>query len=160
MDSEEEIVFAFLFKRSGRKQLKESEIYLPLSLELGWFSTKEARKYVEEAIKQKLLVKKEGFLTPSFDVEKINIPVGFSPIKSTLEVKKTTDEDVFQEIVNRIVEKTNKQHDEIIKIIKQIQVEKKILPEVAALLFAKENNILVEDVFNSVEKKIFRENEG
>jgi hypothetical protein len=160
LDSEEKIVLTFLFKRSGKKQLKESDIYLPLSLELGWFSTKEARKYVEDAIKQKLLIKKDGFLTPSFDVEKINIPVGFSPHKSTSEVKKTIDEDVFQEIVNRLVEKTNKQHDEIIKEIKRIQGEKKIFPEVAAMLLAKEHNIIVEDTFNSVEKKIFRENEG
>lgn len=159
MDSEEEIVIAFLFKRSGKSKLKESEIYLPLSLELGWFPTKDARQFIEYAIKQKLLTKKEGLLTPSFDVEKIDIPVGFSPSKSTFNVEESkVEEDVFQKIVNRIIEKTNHTYEEIIKEIKQIQEEKKIIPEVAALLLAKEFNIDVEDSFDAVEKIIFREN--
>lgn len=159
MDSEEEIVIAFLFKRSGKSKLKESEIYLPLSLELGWFPTKDARQFIEYAIKQKLLTKKEGLLTPSFDVEKIDIPVGFSPSKSTFNVEESkVEEDVFQKIVNRIIEKTNHTYEEIIKEIKQIQEEKKIIPEVAALLLAKEFNIYVEDSFDAVEKIIFREN--
>jgi len=159
LDSEEEIVIAFLFKRSGKSKLKESEIYLPLSLELGWFPTKDARQFIEYAIKQKLLTKKEGLLTPSFDVEKIDIPVGFSPSKSTFNVEESkVEEDVFQKIVNRIIEKTNHTYEEIIKEIKQIQEEKKIIPEVAALLLAKEFNIDVEDSFDAVEKIIFREN--
>jgi len=159
LDSEEEIVIAFLFKRSGKSKLKESEIYLPLSLELGWFPTKDARQFIEYAIKQKLLTKKEGLLTPSFDVEKIDIPVGFSPSKSTFNVEESkVEEDVFQKIVNRIIEKTNHTYEEIIKEIKQIQEEKKIIPEVAALLLAKEFNIYVEDSFDAVEKIIFREN--
>ncbi len=161
MDSEEKIVIAFLFKRSGKSKLKESEIYLPLSLELGWFSTKEARQFIEYAIKQKLLIKKEGLLTPSFDVEKIDITVGFSPSKSTFTVKEMDkeEEDVFQKIVNHIVEKTDHTYEEIIKEINRIQEEKKIIPEVASLLLAKEFNINVEDSLDVVEKRIFRENE-
>jgi hypothetical protein len=160
LDSEEEIIIAFLFKRSGKSKLKESEIYLPLSLELGWFSTKEARQFVEYAIKQKLLIEKEGLLTPSFDIEKIDITVGFSPSKSTFKVKeKVEEEDVFQKIVNRIIEKTNNTYEEIIKDINRIQKEKNIIPEVAALLLAKEFNVNVEDSLDAVEKRIFRENE-
>jgi len=156
LDSEEEIVIAFIFKRSGKSKLKESEIYLPLSLELGWFSTKEARQFIEYAIKQKLLIEKEGLLTPSFDVEKIDIAVGFSPSKSTFTVKeKGEEDDVFQRIVNRIIEKTNYTHEEIIQNINRIQEEKNIIPEVAALLLAKEFNVNVEDSLDAVEKRIF-----
>ena len=159
MDSEDKIVIAFIFKRSGKSKLKESEIYLPLSLELGWFSTKEARQFIEYAIKQKLLIKKEGLLTPSFDVEKIDIAVGFSPSKSTFTVKeRDEEEDVIQKIINRIIEKTDHTYEEIIKEINRIQEEKRIIPQVAVLLLAKEFNLNVEDSLDAVEKRIFIEN--
>jgi len=57
MDIEEKIIIAFLFKRSGKNKLKESEIYLPLSLELDWFSANEARQFVNLAVELKLLTK-------------------------------------------------------------------------------------------------------
>ena len=112
---------------------------------------------------QKLLIKKDGFLTPSFDIEKISIPVGFYPSKKdfvdeendpNLDDKKS----VIDIVVHRIVEKTNQNSENIAKEIKQLETEKNILPEVAALLIAKNYNTDIEDIFESVENKIFREN--
>ena len=62
MESESKIVLAFLFKRSGKNMLKESDIYLPLSLELGWFSSTQAQEFVKHALNEKLLIKKENHL--------------------------------------------------------------------------------------------------
>ena len=64
MDAEAKIIIAFLYNRSGKTALKESELYLPLAMELGWFTTKEAHEFVTDAINQELLVKKEGLLHP------------------------------------------------------------------------------------------------
>ena len=89
MNSESHVIISFLFKRSGKDELKDSEIYLPLILELGWFSAREARDFVKYAVEQKLLVKKDGLLAPSFDVEKIIVPVGFYPSKKSFSVEKT-----------------------------------------------------------------------
>ena len=50
MNSEVQIIISFLFKRSGKNKLKESEIYLSLSLELGWFSARESREFVTYAL--------------------------------------------------------------------------------------------------------------
>ncbi|MCK5459307.1 MAG: DUF2240 family protein, partial [Thermoplasmatales archaeon] len=60
MNSEAQMIISFLFKRSGKDKLTEPEIYLPLSLELGWFSTREAKGFVTYVLQQKLLVKKDG----------------------------------------------------------------------------------------------------
>ncbi|UCD13097.1 MAG: DUF2240 family protein [Thermoplasmatales archaeon] len=160
MEFEEKIIIAFLFKRSGKNKLKESEIYLPLSLELGWFSAKEARQFVDHALEQKLLIKKDGGLTPSFSVEKINVPIGFSPSK-TIFMKKDKGEknNVMYAIVHRIGEKTNRYPEEIVDEVIQKASEKNILPEVAALLVAKDHNIDIEDILEHVENKILRENE-
>ena len=59
MAAEAEIILTFIFKRSGKQMLKESEIYLPLSIELGWFTTKEATTFVKQAIEQDRLIEKK-----------------------------------------------------------------------------------------------------
>lgn len=160
MDSEAKIIIAFLFNRSGKNELKESEIYLPLSIELGWFSTIKSHEFVNNALKQKLLIKKEGMLTPSFDIEKIKVPIGFYPSKKTfVNGGKIEENNVMDTIVNLIVEKKNQDRKEIIEEIKQTALEKNVLPEVAALLVAKEYNIDIGNSFEPVENKILRENE-
>ncbi len=93
MNSEAQIIISFLFKRSGKDELKDSEIYLPLSLELGWFSAREARDFVTYAIEQKLLVKKGALLTPGFDVKKILVPVGFYPSLINIKVQWDLEQD-------------------------------------------------------------------
>ena len=54
MESDAEIIIAFIFKRSGKQKLKLSEFYLPLSMQLNWFSPQEAKDFVKIAIKQKV----------------------------------------------------------------------------------------------------------
>jgi len=164
VNSEAHTIISFLFKRSGKNKLKESEIYLPLSLELGWFSARESREFVTYALQQKLLVKKEGLLTPIFDVEKITAPIGFYPSKKSFMVEKSEskedeEQDVVDVVVQRIVEKTDKESKDIFEEVKQAEAEKNIISEVAVLLVAKKYNIDVKDCFDSAEDAVFRENE-
>lgn len=163
MNSEAKIIIAFLFKHSGKKKLKEAEIYLPLSIELRWFSTKESHEFVNHALMQKLLIKKEDLLIPSFDIEKINIPIGFYPSKKIFAEEKNEIKEnktnVIDTIICRIIEKKNQDRKEIIEEITQITLEKNVRPEVAALLVGKECNVDIKDSFELVENKILRENE-
>jgi hypothetical protein len=162
MTSEAEIIIAFLFKRSGKNELKEAEIYLPLSIDLGWFSNRKSHDFLTHALTQKLLIKKDGLLTPNFDIEKINIPLGFYPSKKTFAKEEKIEEEynVIEIIVNRIAEKNNQEYKKIIGEIEKISSEKNVLLEIAALLYAKECDIDIEDIFEFVENKILRENEG
>jgi hypothetical protein len=163
MASEAEIIIAFLFKRSGKNELRKSEIYLPLSLDLGWFSTKESQDFVNYAIKKKLLTKKREFLVPSFGIENISIPVGFFPSKKIFtEEKKETGErksDVTNALIHLIAEKTNQDAKAVVKEIKDVESEKSVLFDVAALLIAKTYEIDTTDHLEAVEDKIFTKNE-
>ena len=162
MNSEMEIVVAFLFKRSGKKELKESEIYLPLSIELGWFSTKESHEFIKIALKQKLLIKKGERLYPNFDIEKINIPIGFYPSRKSVDkdFKLEKENNIIERIVNHIVEKEGQDYNVIIDKIKNIAMDKDIIQEVAALFVAKQYNIDIEEYIEIVEKNIFTGNEA
>lgn len=161
MSSEPQIIISFIFKRSGKTKLKESEIYLSLSLELAWFTTKEARQFVNFAVQQKLLLKKEGFLSPSFDIEKITIPIGFFPSKKEYIIEKTEikEENTIGAIIQRIIVKTDKNSNEIYEEIKQVESEKNILSEVAILLVAQKYDIDVKKYFDEIESLISKGNE-
>jgi hypothetical protein len=158
MDSEAKIIIAFLFNRSGKVGLKDSELYLPLSMELGWFSTKEAQDFVKYAVKHELLVKKDGILHPTFPLETITIPMGFTPTKKVVhdngDLRK--EKNIVDDIVLRISEKTSRDQQEILSEIHQVEHDKNILPEVAALYVARTYGLDVADCFDAVEHSFFK----
>jgi hypothetical protein len=160
MDSEAKIIIAFLFNRSGKTELKDSELYLPLSMELGWLSTKESQEFINNTIKQELLIRKDGFLQPNFPLEKITIPLGFTPSKKLFSEKtdEVKAENIIDEIVIQIRSLTNHSHREILEEIKQEQKEKNLLLEVAALYVARKYCVDITDWYNSVEKILIKEN--
>jgi len=159
MTSEVETIIAFLFKRSGKEELTTSDLYLPLSMDLQWFTPNQAKTFVNMALQQKLLIKKEGKLKPSFDYEKIVVPVGFRPSKKPIEEKEVKEEklDAVKTIINRIVEKTGLDEKSVTEKIKDVEIEKNLCPDVAALLVGKEYDVDVDDCFDEIEEKLFRE---
>ena len=160
MNSEAKTIIAFLFKRSGKTKLSFSEMYLTLSMDLDWFIPNDAKEFVTQSIKEKFLVKKDNLISPGFDIDKITIPVGFTPTKNVFEKKvekKATEysEDIFEQIVEKITKKTKISDNEIIKKIKELEKEKNITQEVAAILIGKEYNVSLEEFYEGVENKIF-----
>ena len=163
MESEAKIILAFLFNRSGKTALKESDMYLPLSMELGWFSTKEAHAFVKQAIDQGLLVKKDGVLEPTFAVGTVEIPVGFTPSKKVFSTEKPDakrNDDVLGQIVSRICETTHRDATEVLNEVQQVEQEKYIVRDVAALLVARGYHVDVTEFFDTVEQRLFKGNTG
>lgn len=160
MDSEAKIIIAFLFNRSGKTELKDSELYLPISMELGWLSAKESQEFIKYAIRQELLIKKNNFLKPNFPHEKIVIPLGFSPSKKIFSEKSATDkeENIIDKITIQISTQTNSNQKEIVEEIKQMEKEKNLISEVAALYIARKYGVDITDWYDSVEKIIIRAN--
>jgi hypothetical protein len=162
MESEAKIIIAVLFNRSGKTALKDTELYLPLSMELGWFSTKEAQEFVKYSLKKELLIKKDGLLHPIFPVEKTSIPVGFTPTKKLFSEKTNEQkkENILEEIVAQITSQTNRSHEDILKEITSEEKEKNILPEVAVLYLTRKYNVDMTDWYDVIEQKLFKGNTG
>jgi hypothetical protein len=162
MESEAKIILAFLFNRSGKTKLTEAELYLPLSMELGWFSTKEAQQFVKYAMKKGLLVRTEGLLSPNFPLDTIKIPVGFTPSKKIF--SETTEEpkgkEIIEEIIAQIVEHTHRDKTEIFGEITREEKEKNLLPEVAALFVARKYGVDASMWYALVELAMFKGNKG
>ena len=81
MYTEEKIILTFIYKRSGKEQLSITEIYLPLSIELGWYSTTDAQLFIQHCLKHNLLKQTKKGIQPAFDIAAIQIPNGFTPKK-------------------------------------------------------------------------------
>jgi hypothetical protein len=160
MESEAKIIIAFLFNRSGKTELKDSELYLPLSMELGWLSAKESQDFIKYAIKQELLIKKDGLLQTNFPFENVIIPLGFIPSKKFFAEKKDEfkEDDIIDGIALKISTLTNHSQKEILEEIKQEEKEKNLFSEVAALYVARKYSIDITDWYDSVEKILIKEN--
>jgi len=160
MESEAKIIIAFLFNRSGKTELKDSELYLPLSMELGWLSAKESQDFIKYAIKQELLIKKDGLLQTNFPFENVIIPLGFTPSKKFFAEKKDEfkEDDIIDGIALKISTLTNHSQKEILEEIKQEEKEKNLFSEVAALYVARKYSIDITDWYDSVEKILIKEN--
>jgi hypothetical protein len=162
VDSEAKIILAFLFNRSGKTELTEAELYLPLSMELSWFSTKEAQQFVKYVIKKELVVKKDGGLSPNFPLETIKIPVGFIPSKKNF--SDTTEEkkgkDIIEEIILQISQQTQLDKTHILEEMKKEGKEKNLLAEVTALYVGKKHGVDVSEWYSFVEAVLFKEKTG
>ena len=67
------------------------------------------------------MIKKDCLLTPSFDIEKITIPVGFYPSKKSFKEGKSDVKEerknIIDIIVHRITEKTKQDPEDILQAI-------------------------------------------
>lgn len=160
MDSEREIILSFLFKRSGKESLKFSDLYLALSMDLNWFTPADAKAFVNMALEDNLITIKDDLIKPSFDINKIDVPIGFSPSKFVFEEKRKKiakkKEDVLNKIIKQIVNETNLNNQQVTEKINAIAEEKNITDEVAAILIGKEYNLKFDDFIEELEEKIFK----
>jgi hypothetical protein len=127
-------------------------------MDLNWFSPEDAKKFLNDAIKKKLLVKENDQISLSFDINKITITLCFFPSKSVFSEKKNKEVveelNILDQIVKRIHEKTNLKEAQIFDKINEISKEKNLLEEIAALLVGKEFEIEINDFLKEIEDKI------
>ncbi len=160
MHNEAKQVIAFIFKRSGKKTLPASDVYLAISMELQWCSPKEAKTFVKQAVANGLLSETKQGITPSFPVESIIIPTGFIPSSdcfskgdSLLESSKNTD--VINIVVFRVKQKFQMSEEDIKKDIQEIASMKLLYEEVAAIFYAKKMDIEINDLLGDMEQIVF-----
>ena len=153
-------VLAFIFKRSGKKTLPASDVYLAISMEFQWCSPKEAKAFVKQAVSNKVLIEKDHGVTPSFDFDEVTIPTGFKPSKAIFTEPRSTEnassvKDVLSIVIKRLEENTDLTAEEINDGIQLIAHEKRILLDVAAVFFAKKHECVINDLINPLKQTIF-----
>ncbi len=159
MVSQAELVIAFVFNRSGKTELSFSDMYLTLSMELNWFTPEDAKDFLEKAIEEKILTKKNNQIRPSFDISKIEIPVGYAPKGKLFEKKKgekQKDVSLLDQMVNKIAEDSKEDKERIYEEIRQIKEEKNIKKEIAALVLLSKYERLSDSLYTDIKKEIIK----
>ena len=160
VNDEAKQVLAFIFKRSGKKTLPASDVYLAISMEFQWCSPKEAKAFVKQAVSNKLLIEKDHGVAPSFEFDEVRIPTGFKPSKTVFTEQSSTEksssvEDVISLAIKRLEKNTEMTYREINDNIERIAQQKRILLEVAAVFFAKKHDCDITDLITPLKNMIF-----
>lgn len=135
---------AVLYKSKGREELTEKEFVFSASMDLRWFSPKEAQRLMDAGLSGGLLERRSGGLAPTFDYMGITVPVDYRPPMAALEEGARRNTDLFTEIVERIVKAKSVPKREVVSRVNKEQEMLGIDIEPAALLVASSYGLQLE----------------
>jgi hypothetical protein len=134
-------VIAFLYKRAGKDELTAQELRLAMSMDLRWFSPKEAEEIVDTFQNKRLLVRKGGSgLRPSFNYKKLSLERDFRPTKEQL-LGGGGDEPLFVRMVGHITDRADMEKRHVIALVNRKAGELGIEVEAAAMLVGDEQGV-------------------
>lgn len=134
-----QLAVAVPFRQQGRDRLAESELIVALSLDQGWFSPDQAKRLVDVAAGEGLLVREEGDLVPAFDPEAVEVPEGFVPDESLLQERST-----FEQVLDALTTAGHGKHDAVAGI-NCYQHSLAVTVEAAAVLYAHRHGVDVRE---------------
>jgi len=138
---------ALLFRRKGKEILTEKEFVFSASMDLRWFSPKEAQRLMDIGITGGYLEKKNGNIVPTFDTSLIEVPLDYKPTKEIFESVPKKPQDFFSEIVEKIVKTKAVPKREVVSRVNKKQELLGIDVEPAALLVASDYGLSVDTTF-------------
>lgn len=135
---------AVLYKSKGREELSEKEFVFSASMDLRWFSPKEAQRLMEAGLTGGFLERRNGSLVPTFDYMGVTVPVDYRPPKAALEEGPKKSTDLFTEIVESIVRTKSVPKREVVSRVNKEQELLGIDIEPAALLVASSYGVRID----------------
>jgi hypothetical protein len=138
---------ALLFRRKGKDFLTEKEFVFSASMDLRWFSPKDAQRLLDVGISGGYLQKKNGNVVPTFDTTLIEVPLDYKPSREIFEQLPKKNQDFFSEVVEKIVRTKSVPKREVVSKVNRKQELLGIDVEPAALLVASDYGLCVENSF-------------
>jgi hypothetical protein len=147
-----ETAIAAVFKAKGLPAMPEKEFVMFVSMTKRWLTPAEAQKLLEAGLSAKLIERRGGDVSPTFDVSVLQIPADFSIDKKSL--SQAQPEGLFPVLVRRICDATKLGRREVVAMINRKQEQADVEIEVAAMLVAAENGIPVAEYAVQVRSEI------
>lgn len=126
---------------------------MTLSMDLNWFKPDIAKVFVQAAVDSGIIARDKGMLKAQFNLEDVEIPMGFKPDASMFQEK-----DVFEQIVDRIMGDTGLEKRNIVARINKKRSETAGLftIEVLGILVAKEHGVMVDDLIEKSYRSLLK----
>jgi hypothetical protein len=149
-------VLALIFKRKGKGVLSEKEFVFSASIDYRWFTPKDAQLLLDLGLKNNLLEKTNGFIKPTFDYKKIDVPLDFRPSKDVLSLPSAVDQDkpLFPRMLDEIARHSGMKRRDVVARINHTQERAGVDIEVAALVVAMDLGMEIEDLISEVREEI------
>lgn len=141
--------------RHGSKRLSEKDLIFFISMELRWFSPKDAQRLLDVSLKNGLLALEDGEVKPNFDYRKIDVPIDYIPSKSIL-IASQPEENLFLTIVDEIAAHTNIEKKDLFSMINKKMERTAVDIEVAALLVGMEEGTVLSKFLDEVMDKTIK----
>jgi hypothetical protein len=134
-----EATVAVPFRERGSTRLGEGAFVVALANEHGWFTADQAKRLVDLAVGEGLLVRDGRYLVAEFDPRSVSVPDEFSPDESILR-ERSTFERVLDALVTAGIDK-----QEAVAGINARQRDLDVTIEAAAILYACGRDVDVTD---------------
>lgn len=142
---------ALLFKRKGKEALTEKEFVFSASMDMRWFSPKEAQRLLDLSREAGLVSLEGGQLVPTFDVRNVKTPMDFTPSASLLDAEV---DDLFQKMVGTICSAAGLPKKEVVSAINGVQERMGVYGEVAALIAGRRYDVDMTPYYTDVKKLV------
>jgi len=143
-----QVAVAVPFRQQGARSLGEGEFVVALSLDREWFSPDQAKRLVDVAVGRGLLDDDEGDLQPTFDIDDVEVPEGFTPSTDILREQST-----FEQLLDKMVAGGLSKQDAVAET-NDTQRRLGITLEAAAVLVARRNGIDCSDIAATVQAEL------
>ena len=143
-----QIAVAVPFRQQGTRSLGEGEFVVALSLDREWFSPDQAKRLVDVAVGRGLLDNDDGDLQPTFDVDAVEIPEGFTPDTDILREQST-----FEQLLDQLVAGGLSKQDAVAET-NDTQRRLGITLEAAAVLVARRNGVDCAEIAETVRAEL------
>jgi len=148
-----EQVLALIFRRKGKGVLSEKEFVFSASIDYRWYTPREAQRLLELGLERKLLVKTDGFIRPTFDYRKVEVPPDLRPGKEILE-EEHVELPLFSIMISRIASSSGMSKREVVARINKLQERLEVEVEVAGLVLARELHISMDDLLSRAKEEM------
>jgi hypothetical protein len=143
-----QVAVAVPFRQQGTRSLGEGEFVVALSLDREWFSPDQAKRLVDVAVGRGLLDNDDGDLRPTFDVDEVEIPEGFTPDTDILREQST-----FEQLLDQLVAGGLSKQDAVAET-NDTQRRLGITLEAAAVLVARRNGVDCAEIAETVRAEL------
>jgi hypothetical protein len=136
------------FRQAGRDRLGESEFVVALSLDRDWFSPDQAKRLVDVATGEGLLVREDDDVRVTFDPGSVDIPESFAPDEDVLRARST-----FERLLSALVDAGMEKQTAVAEV-NALQADLGVTVEAAAVLYARRQGIDVHNLAASAREEL------
>jgi len=144
-----------LFRQKGKDLMNEREFVYAVSIDLHWFTPKDAQKLLDSAVKGGLLRMSQGMIALTFELSEDLLDIEYKPSQDLIKtVTKPEKKESFVELVDKITADSKLSKKEVVARINKVREKMPVYIEVAALLVARSLEIDIKDATAMVEKEV------